>query len=66
MIVQSLNSVIRTMKDELNVSFSARLDNASVLAVADYYASQAVFGVSDESVAWTEAVELGKKIIAAK
>ena len=54
------------MKDELNVSFSARLDNASVLAVADYYASQAVFGVSDESVAWTEAVELGKKIIAAK
>ena len=58
--------MIRTMKDELNVSFSARLDNASVLAVADYYSSLSVFGVEDEKTAWQEAVELGKKIIAAK
>ena len=65
-IVQALNSMIRTMKDELDVSFSARLDNASVLAVADYYASQSVFGVEDEKKAWSEAVELGKKIIAAE
>ena len=65
-IVQALNAMIRTMKDELNVSFSARLDNASVLAVADYYASLGVFGIEDEKIAWQEAVELGKKIIAAE
>ena len=57
--------MMRTMKDELNVSSSARLDNASVLAVADYYASQSVFGVEDKNLAWSEAVNLGKQIMTA-
>ena len=58
--------MMRTMKEELGVSFSARLDNTSVLAVADYYSSLGVFCVSDEKTAWSEAVDLGKKIIGAK
>ena len=37
----------------------------AVLAVADYYLSQAVFGVEDEAAAWSEAVNLGKQIMSA-
>ena len=37
----------------------------AVLALADYYASQAVFGIEDETVAWSEAVDLGKLIMTA-
>ncbi|MBR0035845.1 MAG: hypothetical protein IJP54_09230 [Synergistaceae bacterium] len=53
------------MKYELDISFSARLENASVLAVADYYASLGVLGVEDEAVAYSEAVNLGKQIMSA-
>ena len=41
------------------------IDNIVVLALGDYYSSQAVFGVEDETVAWSEAVELSKLIMMA-
>ena len=41
------------------------IDNIAVLALGDYYSSQAVFGVEDETVAWSEAVNLGEQIMSA-
>ena len=42
-----------------------KASEVAVLALGDYYSSQAVFGVEDETVAWSEAVELSKLIMMA-
>lgn len=38
-----------------------KVEEVAVIALADYYASQSVFGVEDENLAWSEAVEVANR-----